>query len=421
MADESTSAEEWKPGYKTEPTFVPTSQDGDVGGYSIDRQIKVQQVGAGAASWHVDVNFGIWLGSEQFATAPFRVDMKGNITATTLSASSLKYGKTSFADSTNAGFWIDSSGVYFGSAGNASYLKYTIGGNLSLVGGVIDSTTTIGGRLASTIAAALDASGHFADSAINTATNTIIGSFTFTPATGALQIGTYVNGVSGDIRISQNGILGRDMTGATTFSVDGTTGVAVLNGLVVGTNVGIGTAQTAGQVTTIVGNTVTTSYVNALNITVLGTVTAGAINGLTITGGTIQTGAVGSNRLAIAASESTTNIFWKDTSNINRAWCAFDFATSIFHIYTYDTTTSIDYGFLINGIYGRFYCSKDGSELGDAAHRWYLWTNGANFGGPNYYTFNLINQTIGSGTLTCNKYLVLCVNGAAYKLPCVAA
>jgi hypothetical protein len=64
--------------------------------------------------------------------------------------------------------------------------------------------------------------------------------------------------VSGDIRISPTGILGRDINGATTFSINGTTGVAVLNGLVVGTNVGLGTAQDAGQVTVIVGNTVTT-------------------------------------------------------------------------------------------------------------------------------------------------------------------
>jgi hypothetical protein len=51
--------------------------------------------------------------------------------------------------------------------------------------------------------------------------------------------------------------------------------------LVVGTNVGIGTAQDATQVTTIVGNTVTTGYVSALNITAVGTVTSGTFNGCT--------------------------------------------------------------------------------------------------------------------------------------------
>jgi hypothetical protein len=53
--------------------------------------------------------------------------------------------------------------------------------------------------------------------------------------------------------------------------------------LIVGTNVGLGTAQDSAGVTTIVGNTITTSYVNALNITALGTVTAGALVGVSVT------------------------------------------------------------------------------------------------------------------------------------------
>lgn len=52
--------------------------------------------------------------------------------------------------------------------------------------------------------------------------------------------------------------------------------------LVVGTNVGLGTAQDSAGVTTIVGNTVTTGYVNALNITALGTVTTGTLTGVLI-------------------------------------------------------------------------------------------------------------------------------------------
>jgi len=52
--------------------------------------------------------------------------------------------------------------------------------------------------------------------------------------------------------------------------------------LIVGTNVGLGTAQDSSGVTTIIGNTVTTGFVNALSITVLGTVTAGTLIGMTI-------------------------------------------------------------------------------------------------------------------------------------------
>jgi len=62
--------------------------------------------------------------------------------------------------------------------------------------------------------------------------------------------------------------------------------------LIVGTNVGLGTAQTAGNVTTIIGNTVTTGYVNALGI-VAGSVDAANITGTTITGLTLQTATSG--------------------------------------------------------------------------------------------------------------------------------
>ena len=165
--------------------------------------------------------------------------------------------------------------------------------SISITGGVIDGTTTIDGRIASVLAGAIDASGHFADDAISTAAGTILGEFIFT-GSGALQIGTYVNGVTGDIRISPTGLLGRDNAGATTFSINATTGVAVLNGLVVGTNVGIGTAVASADMTTIVGGIVTTSYINAKAITVLGAVTSGSF-------------AIGSNAWHL---DSSGNMWW---------------------------------------------------------------------------------------------------------------
>jgi hypothetical protein len=66
---------------------------------------------------------------------------------------------------------------------------------------------------------------------------------------------------------------------------------AIITGsLIVGTNVAIGTAQDAAGVTTIVGNTVTTGYVNALNITAQYVVASISISSPTITGGTITIG-----------------------------------------------------------------------------------------------------------------------------------
>ena len=66
-------------------------------------------------------------------------------------------------------------------------------------------------------------------------------------------------------------------------------GTALIEDLVVGTNVQIGSAEDAAGVTTIIGNTVTTTFVNALSITA-GSVAAENITGTKITGKTIVGG-----------------------------------------------------------------------------------------------------------------------------------
>lgn len=65
--------------------------------------------------------------------------------------------------------------------------------------------------------------------ALNTRSKKILAEFEFTQQ-GALQIGKYENGVSGDLRISPNGIVARDSAGLTTFALDGTTGDAIFKG-----------------------------------------------------------------------------------------------------------------------------------------------------------------------------------------------
>lgn len=192
----------------------------------------------------------------------------------------------------NAGIHIGSDGIGIGNnVFTVSSAGAVVATSINITGGVLDGTSTIGGRLASVLATAIDASGHFADAAISTATQSILGSFTF-GASGALQIGTYSAGVSGDLKLSPNGILARDSTGATTFSINGTTGVAVLNGLIVGTNVGLGTAQDSTGVTTIIGNVVTTSFVNALNVNAATVSASISITSPIITGGSMTIGTV---------------------------------------------------------------------------------------------------------------------------------
>ena len=74
--------------------------------------------------------------------------------------------------------------------------------------------------------------------ALNTKSRKILAEFEFTES-GALQIGKYANGVSGDLRVSPNGITARNDAGTTTFAIDGTTGDAVFKGtLQAGTLVG---------------------------------------------------------------------------------------------------------------------------------------------------------------------------------------
>lgn len=66
---------------------------------------------------------------------------------------------------------------------------------------------------------------------LNTKTKKILGNFTFGQV-GAIAIGVYENGVSGDVRITPDGIVARNISGVTTFSLDGTNGSAVFLGTV---------------------------------------------------------------------------------------------------------------------------------------------------------------------------------------------
>lgn len=68
-------------------------------------------------------------------------------------------------------------------------------------------------------------------SSLNTKSRKILATFEFTEM-GALQIGKYQNGISGDIRISPSGILARNLAGELTFALDGESGDAVFKGTI---------------------------------------------------------------------------------------------------------------------------------------------------------------------------------------------
>lgn len=88
---------------------------------------------------------------------------------------------------------------------------------------------------------------------LNTQSRQILSTFSFGKI-GAIQIGEYVNGTSGDIRISPNGLVARNSAGVTTVSIDGTTGDASFLGTI-----------SAGSVisATISANQITGTIVNA--------------------------------------------------------------------------------------------------------------------------------------------------------------
>lgn len=65
--------------------------------------------------------------------------------------------------------------------------------------------------------------------ALNTITKKINKTFEFTKS-GAIQIGEYINGLSGDVKISPDGIVARNNAGTTTFALDGDTGDAIFTG-----------------------------------------------------------------------------------------------------------------------------------------------------------------------------------------------
>lgn len=66
----------------------------------------------------------------------------------------------------------------------------------------------------------------------NTQSRRILAEFEFAKQ-GAIQIGEYEEGVTGDVRISPTGIIGRNSDGDTTFALDAVTGDATFKGTIV--------------------------------------------------------------------------------------------------------------------------------------------------------------------------------------------
>jgi len=282
-------------------------------------------IGSGNNIFKADSN-GIYLGNAVFASAPFRVDMGGNLTATliTITGGTINYGKTSFTDSTHAGYYISSSGIYMGSVSDTTKLKYDIGT------GTFDFIGTISGRSTATIAGAINSSGNLINNIVNsqfdTSTKQILSDFTF-GSSGALRMNTDANN---GLWISSTGILGKT-SGVTTFAID-TSGNASFRGTVVVTGTSSGYSNFSDKPT--LGTLAGLSSVGASNCdsTIIsgGKIITGLLTASNIQAGTLTVGDGTSNTIAITINQSTaggggtTSAFlkwsggskiWSDTSN----------------------------------------------------------------------------------------------------------
>jgi hypothetical protein len=255
---------------------------------------------------------GLWFGAKKYANAPFKIDMNGNVTAAslTITGGTVKYGKTSFSDTTNAGYYMGSEGIYFGSASDATKLKYAIGT------GVFDFVGTVSGRSTAVIASAINAGGNVITELINakldTSTKEILGDFTF-GVSGAIKM---ITNVDNGLWLSPTGLLGKK-SGATTFSIT-TSGDATFAGTL------SAAAGTLGTITS-------------------AEITGGTITGVTITGGTIRTSS-GNSRCVMDGSNNIISIFSSNVERLRLTEDRINFINSsgntIGRIYTPSTTVA---------------------------------------------------------------------------------
>lgn len=99
------------------------------------------QWGSGSNIFKVDLKQGIFIGATKYDTAPFRVSFAGicNVVDIILSGGTISYGKASYTDDTNAGYWLGNvTGTPKFNIGSSStkYFHYD-GTDLVMLGGTI--------------------------------------------------------------------------------------------------------------------------------------------------------------------------------------------------------------------------------------------------------------------------------------------
>lgn len=197
---------EWKPAYKKEaPLEADTSGGYSNRGFDFSNKLTQLRVLSGKYSFRVDSQ-GLYMGSEQFGTAPFSVTPAGILTCTNgiVYGGVTRYGKTTFADSTNAGYYIGTEGLYFGSAADAVKSKYTIAsGVYDIIATSINKLTLTalatgfsiaGGTTSKTLTVPLNAS----VSGTNTGDQDLSGYVPYTGASSDVNLGAHSFTIASD-------------------------------------------------------------------------------------------------------------------------------------------------------------------------------------------------------------------------------
>lgn len=152
---------------------------------------------------------------------------------------------------------------------------------------------------------------------LNTQSRQILSNFTFSRL-GAIQVGEYVNGVSGDLRITSAGLAARNTSGTTTVSIDGETGDATFLGTVAAGSV-ISASIAANQITgTIVDAQIAT--ISWAKITSVAIVNADIVS---LSADKITTGSLTGINIAIG---SGNDIFKADSNGIYLGHASFSSA-----------------------------------------------------------------------------------------------
>lgn len=268
----------------------------------------------------------------------------------TLYGGTIKYGKTAFDDAVNAGYWIGASGLYFGAAADATYIKYSISAATFVVKAAVTTITgsSLDGQYLTNLSVQTGALANLAvtaakiDNATITATQIANATITATQIANGTITTTQISGTAG---ITGGQIANGTITTTQISGTAGITGGQIATGTIVAGNIQnltITAAQianltiTATQVanatltnTQIAQNTITggatgniaLTSITADNIAAL-TITASQIAANTITAAKIAANTITASQIAantITANELATSITYAGSIIIDTA------------------------------------------------------------------------------------------------------